>query len=224
MPQLRETGLNRLTYLRKQELPLRGVLARDEQQLSLFCLKRRRLAAITQVAKQHATIRALTQGEQRLSIITVGGQQHDVQEAARDVPQRMQLETEEPALRAFPKARAVFSHQAHTSMPELVTERNRLGINEVETSVGGAGASGFQQQPNVDGELMQAAQPFGIRRHEREGCAKVEAHQTISLLERGHLKRSLQQRNGQNFRVREAWDSMGRTPPLSLTRMSFQVI
>src|SRR5205085_9359656 len=76
----------------------------------------------------------------------------------------------------------------------------------------------------MDRELMQAPQPFRVREQARESALEVIGYQTIGLLESGDLKRALQQRNGQDFRVSKAWHRMGRTPPSGAMWMSLQVV
>src|SRR3954471_11543059 len=113
MPQLRETGLNALPHLAQQLLLSRRVFARDEQEFGLFGHQPgSRLTTIPQVANQDAAVAALTQGQQRVAVITRGRQEQDVQEASRYVAQGMQLKAEEPTLRAFTETSAVFTQKS----------------------------------------------------------------------------------------------------------------
>lgn len=138
--------------------------------------------------------------------------------------QPVQFETEEPALRCFTKARSLFSHQAHTSMPKLVAQSNRFRTNQIKGHALVTGAGRLQQQSDVNRELVQAPHPLGIRRQARESSLKVGAHQAIGLLQDRHLQRALQERNGENFRVSKAWLRVRRTPPLRALRMGFEVV
>ena len=225
MPQLREAGLNRLPHLREQELPGGRVPARDEQHIRLFRRQgSRRCAPIAQVSKQDSTIACLAQREQWVAVIEGGGRQHDIEKPPGNGAQSMQFEAKELALTCLPEACAVLSEQPHSSMSQGVTQRYGLGINQIEGCSLFARAGSLQQQANMDGELMQAPQPLGVRGQARESALEVIGYQTIGLLESGNLKRALQKRHGQNFRVGKARHRMGGTPPAGAMRMSFQVI
>lgn len=113
----------------------------------------------------------------------------------------MQLEAEEPSFARLPEPCSVLSEQAHSPVSKPVAERDGLGINEVEGGLRVAGTGGREQQPDVNAQLVQATQPCGIGRQQRKGSRPVGSHQPISLFERGHLKRALQQSNGDDFRV-----------------------
>src|SRR5215216_1540390 len=225
MPQLREACLNGLPHLRKQELASGRIPARDEQCFGLLLKQGSRgLATIAQVSEQDSAIAGLAQREQRRAVIEAGGRQHDIEKTPGDGAQSMQFEAEEPALTCLPEACAVLSHQAHTPMSQRVTQWYRLGIDQIQGRGLFARAGGLQQQADVDGELMQAPQPFCVRRQARESALEVIGYQTIGLLEGGDLKRALHQRDGQNFRVGKARRMVGRTPPPGAVRMSFQVV
>src|SRR5215207_1573561 len=149
MPQLRETGLNRLPYLREQELLCRRIRACDEQDLSLLLKQGSgRLASIAQVSERHSTVARFAQREQRVTVIYRAGRQHEIEKASRNMAQTVQFEAKEPTLRSFPEACAILPHQTHSPMSQRVAQRNRLGINQIEGGVLFTGAGRLQQQAN----------------------------------------------------------------------------
>ena len=116
--------------------------------------------------------------------------------------QRVHLEAEEPALRGLPEARAVFPHQAHPLMSEVMAQRNRLGINQIKSRTGrwhlGAGA---KQSAALGAQALQTSHPLRIGTQVRKSRAAVVGHQAVGLFEARHPETAWQQGDSQHFRI-----------------------
>src|ERR1700749_3712823 len=91
-----------------------------------------RRTLISQVARPTPPANRDGRCRSRITVIEVGCQKHPATNVTIHVTQQMQLETEEPARRRLAPSRAIFSQASYPSMPNRLSDRDGLRVNQIK--------------------------------------------------------------------------------------------
>jgi len=137
------------------------------------------------LAQHRAALCCPAQSQSRVTVIRVGGRQQCAQDMSPRRREQVQLEAEEPALARLAEVSPVLSQQPHSTVPDGVTDGNRLGVHQIEVigfrEFDGHGANQLSDQA---GERVQTLHPLLIGNQMREGRSPVLADERVSLLQR----------------------------------------
>ena len=224
VPQLTTRSFDSLAHRRKQELMLRRILMGQQQYGGFFCQQRGgRLAAIAQIAQGNAAIGLERQTERRRAVSPVRRSQRNIDKAASEVAQSLQLKAEAPTLLSLAKVRALCSEQADAPLAQGVTQGKRLTIPQIKRlRAGGQSGRGGPQRAHLVAESMQPSQPLLVRAKLRQGWPIVIRNLLLSLLQTLHAQAALPQGDGQHFGVRKGRRIVGRVSLLCQWRMRFE--
>lgn len=224
MPKLTEQRFHSLPHAAVQLPLVRHISPRDQQHLTLLGQQFSQLRPIVaQIRKHYSPINRFGQLRSWPTIIKIARRQYRIHNAAIDVAQRVQFKAEEPTGTTFTEISAFITKQTHSSVTNGFTDRNRLGIHQVESA--SAEKTSRDKQPTDEwAKAMQASNPLLVRTKLREGRGKVGSNKLISLLEGSHAEVALHQGDGDDFRIGEGGLMIGRTSPVCQAGMRLKEV
>jgi hypothetical protein len=224
MPKHRKARFDALSDRRQTTLSSSGILFGDQQTVVFFPQFRlQSLAPITEIADHDSVAEKFGQAFSDGSVGVIAGRQHDIANLFFSRRQDMQFEAEKPALRRFTEIRAVVSEQSDSAVPRGVTQRNRFGIDQ-KRFARVKGRRLRKQFFNDSRQPMQPADKLFVAAKLRKFRCEVLGNETESLTQAFDCKFRLQQRDRQNFRIRDTWASIVAAPPLGNFSMGLQKI
>jgi hypothetical protein len=229
-PEPGECRLDSLSDLREQELPTRSSFAPVDQEqiqfvlLKLFCQPLSTVAAVAE-SDRPAASNLIKESQRRIPVVPVAGRQNQIKNPSIDMQHGMQFEAEEPALGRLAEPSPFISQEPHSAMPERMTERYRLGIDQVERlRLCPATARGTEQSPDLRREQVQAVDPLRITAQLREGVAVVLRDQLVALLQIINAEAALHQSDSQHLGIGELRVIVRRNSPVMKLQMCLQII
>src|SRR5262249_29979627 len=224
-PELRESCFNSLADRTDQGTQITGIGRSQQQQFSLFHQPLAEVfAAITQIGQTKTTLNAPGQGQGRIAIIGVGRCQQRTHNQALMIDNGVELEAEEPALLGLAEISTGFTQQSHASVPQKMTDWNRLAIHQVK-SLRSTGLRTVENQTTDEWcQGVQPCDPLLVRTQTRKGSTGISDHQLVGAFQSGALERALHQGDGDHFCVAKPGLAIVRLPQASGLRVFLQVL
>lgn len=136
MPQNRKPGFNPLPDRWQAAVSSLSILFGDQQTLIFFKqLILQASPAITEIANHRLKTQKFSQGFSDSPVSVVSGRRNDITNLLFSSRQNVEFETEKPSFRRLSEIRTIISEESHAPMPRRLADRNRLGIDQINSAL-----------------------------------------------------------------------------------------